>query len=187
MRAHRRLEHCHAATELPARTCGKLQFRRSAPERRTVTRSLAGRSALREAEHRHGVMERGASFEAWAECTTVATRVVPPSRSGLLLVRRQPNASAVQLRAKCPRIPNSTVRCPPPADSAGRSPGRAAPGSCNRWLGRARRVKLVVEAVDRGERDCGGLSSHLRQQQAGRPVHALIAPRSKGLLLDAIL
>ena len=35
-----------------------------------------------------------------------------------------PNDLAVQLRAKCPRIPNSMVRCPPPADST-----RAAPGA----------------------------------------------------------
>src|SRR5512146_348347 len=32
-------------------------------------------------------------------------------------------------------MPNTTVRCPAPVDSTGRSPGHAAPVSCNRWLG----------------------------------------------------
>ena len=45
MRANRQLDLRHAATELAARTCGKLQFRRSAPERRTVTRRPADRNA----------------------------------------------------------------------------------------------------------------------------------------------
>jgi len=34
------------------------------------------------------------------------------------------------------------VRCPPAADSTGRSPGRAAPASCNRLLGSNRRRRF---------------------------------------------
>ena len=47
-----------------------------------------------------------------------------------------PNDPVHQLRAKGPRLPNSTVRYPPTAAYTGRSPERAAPDSCMRGLGR---------------------------------------------------
>ena len=51
----------------------------------------------------------------------------------------QPDDLAVQLQAMHLGLPKSTFRCPPQADRAGRSPGRPAPVSCNRWLGRRQR------------------------------------------------
>jgi hypothetical protein len=77
MRANRQLEGRHAATELPARACGKPAvpaLGARAEDRQPKPRWPEPRVR---AERGHGVLERGAHLEAWPECPILAERVVP--------------------------------------------------------------------------------------------------------------
>ena len=143
MRAEHDLGARHAATELPARTCGKLLLRCSAPERRTVSRSLVDRSLPGHGAPQRSV-ERGSSCAACLECTTAAPRAVPTFTFCFATVRRRPNASRFSCgrNARAFRILRSTAgrRSGP----HGRAPVRA-PASCNRLLGRSLRILRLRE------------------------------------------
>src|SRR4029077_19985752 len=89
-----------------------------------------------------GVMTKGHLRAALVG--TGISRMLQPARptrellAGLELATSHPeppNDPAHQLRAQCPRIPNSTVHCLPSAIRGTPRLGRSSPGSCMRWLG----------------------------------------------------